>query len=1414
MKTPPQGLKRNLDETQFDVEIDPKYEVVLALFDTFFGLKDGLTTFLKELSNPLRNWQFIIAEARKYSLNHLHLFKKQPHGPEAAERFIDIFHRAIEADVEVETKSEAVDHLLWFEMRFIKESGLSPEIMTPLINASLERVLEYNDDLFFLFVRSYYRLERLVEALLFQNQDVSADFKTANQLLVRYFRAAYAYWLKESDPLDWMRRETEEDLELPPKVHSILQPITHKRLQKEDKQLNHLASTQNLTQAETASHLIRFPSHNELVRIYQQAPRDLLEAGPNSRQGNQLKLLFLFHIMNIPGLAFIYEETLRDINSTLSWLIGVENTPFIQNLLDKTFAIIKLRSDQFPETTLDCILNMGKSIYHTGESGLVNYFIGWVIDSGFQTPMIEGVNDEWQIKMNTAHVQNIRVWMALIGLNPKWSLNLISNLIIYLALTGVYIKDTDLFPREITRLLNSPIEPVYNPVKQLMRLFPVYYNDIGAEGELRDISTQIDEICNRKDLLIHFFRKRIHVESSNRVIGLTEAILHFWETGEKEPLRAQIPPSFFDRIDAHGPYVDGVRAIVKFLGKNGVNMPTDLLSRSQAELDRIIAQTPENEASESDRQRASMFIVLYKLLYQKYDLAFTETTHYLAQLKTEAFPHFKQLEEALAEQTRPKARTKNKLQKLLNYLATLKDVIQSDQTYAIKEDIYKKRHFTTDIPSMFGSYHELKFDALGLIFRIESLVNPLFETLSQETDLSLITKATFHKIHNRLRVFYQALQLDGISSTAFERQMELLTHSLALKGFSFTQYLDIFKGFTKAVQNIINDYFHAIHQENLDQLLERLPVNQLLPKFRSDEMENDHERFKHWVSEIFFRDRIARALGLQQLDNFLSKIWNTLVEQEQNLHHDLLQMLLIYDQDRIITPLAPARSWVLGATDLGNKGSNLVTLKKYRFPVPPGFIITTETFRFRKVIENYPPAEQNFREQVMRDLQKLEQTVGQKFGDPSNPLLVSVRSGSVLSQPGMMDTFINVGVNEKIAQGIAARTGSAWLAWDIYRRFLQCYGMANHISRDAFDAVIKRYKNQWGVPYKKGFSGTQMQTVAMGYKRLIEECDVYIESDPFGQLNMAIKIVLDSWESPKAKTYRQIMGISDDWGTAVTIQQMVYGNRSQNSGSGVFLTHDPRSPGDKITLWGDFTLGNQGEDVVAGLVNTLPISIAQQDREMRDTDITLESHYPEIYNGLLAWANELVEKRGWSPQEIEFTFEGPSVDQLYILQSRDMGIRERTIRTIFTSDTSSEDKLLGYGIGVSGGALSGRIVFSLEDIQHWRDEEPQTHLILVRNDTVPDDIREIHAADGLLTARGGMTSHASIVAYRLNKTCVVGHGHIDCNEVAKECHFDNITLKAGDYISIDGRKGAVFQGRISVTHQRRQAGVLGRNRVQ
>jgi pyruvate,orthophosphate dikinase len=1384
------ALEVNIADYHVDVTIDEKYSILQEVMSKYYGILEGLNTLLKELSHPYKNWKFIVHETRVYSLDYFHLLKNHPKGPEATQLLLDIFIRAIESKSDMDVRADAVDNFLLFIQKIIKDSGSDLKRFKPLIDGAFNRIRVYDGDDFFLFVKSFYQIKKLASTLLDYSSDIEEDCKAVNQLLIKYFDRIFGYWLTEKDPWSWFEQEADK-IDRRENLKEFFKLISHKQINQYKNRLWKIAESKHIESQDVLRKLLILPGYDHFVETYRKIPQRLLDESAKTVTGYRWKLIFLFHIMNIVGLSTIHEEALRDINRTLSWLIAHESNLNIGSLIHKTFSILKTRACKYPATALNCILNMGKGVYKTDDSDLVKFFIDYVIDLGFQSPMIKGVKNDWQIEFNTAHILNIRTWLELIELNPMWSTRLFSYLIIHLSVCGVFIKDIDLFPRDITGLLNSGIGPVYNLAKQLCRLFPVYFNDIGAEGKLRDISTEIDEICRRRDPLIHFLRKQSHVESSNRIIDLMEATFNFWETKEKDPLELLVPPDIYQDIHIQGPYIDGVHRVILHLKENGVSIPDGLVTLKEDEIEGLVQGI--SGISEQDFRRVELAITFYKLLHQKYNLDFIEMDNYLAQLRSEAFPDLNRLYDAL------KASDLNKkIYGLLDYLEELKNMILSDQTFEIKEDIYKKRHITIDIPSMYGSYREKKFDALGLTFRIESLVNVLFEELVENVDLSLVTKATFFEIYDRLKLFFKALQLDGIPSVEIERQLDMLAHSLEARGFTFTQYVDIFKGFAQAVRNIINDYFNNIHGENLSQVLSQISFDQILPKYLPQSSEIDFEKLKHRVSEIFFRERIAFSLGLQQLDLFLSRTLNTLFQQSNKLPKDKLQNLLLYDTEKAMTSINNVSKRVSGIIYLGNKGLNLVRLKNLGLPIPPGFIITTEAFRCREILDSYPPAKQNFREQLKKHIADLEKVTGKTFGDPKNPLLFSVRSGSSISQPGMMDTFLDVGMNEEIAAGIAERTGNAWFAWDSYRRFLQCYGMAFGLERDDFDAIISEMKRRAGIGFKREFAGMQMRKVAMTYKSMIKNSGIDIIEDPFEQLYVTIKKVFGSWESSKARTYRKIIGISDDWGTAATVQEMVYGNLSRQSGAGVIFTHNPRWSEDTLRLWGDFTIGNQGEDVASGLVNTLPISIIQQDIEMRETDITLETHFPEIYDALKGWANELIHIKGWSPQEMEFTFESPNIEGLYLLQCRDMAIRERKEVLTFDLGDITEDKLLGHGIGVSGGAMSGRIVFDLKEIDQWRTTEPETSLVLVRNDTVPDDIREIYAADGLLTARGGVTSHAAVVAYRLGKTCIVGCGDLVCKEKEKSCRFNQVVLKSGDRISIDGREGSVYQGIIKV----------------
>ncbi|MFO7986339.1 MAG: PEP/pyruvate-binding domain-containing protein [Desulfatiglandaceae bacterium] len=1387
------ALQVNLECTRVDVTVDERYKILLEVMERYPGVKQGLQGLLEEICHPYKNWEYIVKEARSYALNYFHVVKTHSKGPEAARLYVDIFFQALESARTEAVKRDAADNLLFFLQHIIRNAEDSLPSFSPLLDYGFDRIRQYPEEIFHLFVTSFYQISAIAGDCLeiLKASATHLDVTALNALLEDTLLYTYAYWLKQEDPLRWFQDLSKEETG-EARINEVLKPVSHRQLKAYQERLDTILKKTEKDARKRLEQLAVLPGFGRIVHDYGKIPQALLASVTDRSIGPQLKLVALLNIMNIDGLSSIHEQNLRDINRSLTGVIEHEPVQEVQRFLEKIFGTLRNNMEKFPETALHAVLNMGKALYKTDKSELVDFFIDGMVSLGFQAPEIKGVGEDWQIRANAAHLQNIRTWLELIGLKPKWSKKLISSLIINLSLSGVLIRDTDLFPRDITRLLNNDIAPVYNLIKQLARILPVFYSDIGAEGELREISTQIDEVCLRKDPLSHFIRKQSHVESSNQIVSLMEATLTFWKTGDKSGLAPYLPAPVLKEVETRGPFIDGVHKIMNHMVTEGnISDIPDLVWMEEESVKALINQVP--GASGVDSERVTLMINLYKLLYQKYQTGITQMDDYLSQLRSSDLPDFHRLKEALARQG-----TRNRLQGILGYLEDLKGVILSQETYDIREDIYQKRHFTVDIPSMYGSYHELKFEALGLTFRLESLLNTLFEEMVQGIDLRVITKATFSQILDHLRLFERALDLDGISSIELGRQLDLLANSLEIRGFSHTQYLDIFRGLSKAVGNIVSDYYNNTHQDNLLRIIKHLPEENLLPKYRFPEDQKDSNSLANRVTEVFLRDRIASSLGLQQLDLFLGRILHTLFDQSHKLPDERVKLLLSYDPQKAITRMDRVRKGLLDIIHLGSKGFNLVKLQALGFPVPPGFIVTTEVFRCREVIDNYPPAKKNFQDQIAAEVGHINRVSGKAFGNPQNPLLFSVRSGSSVSQPGMMNTFLDVGINEAVVHGLIQQTGNHWFGWDTYRRFLQSYGMAFGLIRDDFDAIIDEFKQRLGLLYKRNFSGENMREVAMTYKRLIRDHGIEIVEDPLEQLYVAIGKVFDSWNVPKARTYRRIMGISDDWGTAVTVQAMVFGNFSASSGAGVFFTHNPRWSGDTLMLWGDFTQGNQGEDVVSGLVKTLPISETQAEIENRETSTTLETLFPEIYDTLRERAKGLIYDENWSPQEIEFTFEGSSPSQLYFLQTREMAIRER--RKVYSFGTPPEGaaQLIGHGIGVSGGAMTGRVVFSLDEIKQWRTKEPETALIMVRSDTVPDDITEIYEADGLLTARGGSTSHAAIVAHRLEKTCVVGCPNLVCSEKERSCAFDQTTLHSGDWISMDGLEGSVYLGKLKI----------------
>ena len=491
---------------------------------------------------------------------------------------------------------------------------------------------------------------------------------------------------------------------------------------------------------------------------------------------------------------------------------------------------------------------------------------------------------------------------------------------------------------------------------------------------------------------------------------------------------------------------------------------------------------------------------------------------------------------------------------------------------------------------------------------------------------------------------------------------------------------------------------------------------------------------------------------------------------------------------------------------LGGKGANLAEMSAIGLPVPPGFTVTTEACRYYSKHGHQWPT--GLAEQVADGLAHVEEALGRKLGDPAKPLLVSVRSGAAQSMPGMMDTVLNLGLNDEVVAGIAAETGNTRFAFDAFRRFIDMFGnVVMGVSHDLFEHALEHMKQRKGVRDDIDLDADDLMALVAEYKAIYEDHTAHaFPTDPQQQLRHAINAVFGSWDSTRAIKYRKINRITGLLGTAVNVQAMVYGNMGDTSGTGVCFTRNPSTG--KRELYGEYLVNAQGEDVVAGIRTPKPIS-------------EMANEFPAQHAELVAQTTQL-EEHYQNMQDIEFTIQK---GKLYILQTRngkrtgraalktavDMVQEELTdkvkaVRDLvepghldqllhpgFKDEAGYKDQVLATGLPASPGAAVGQVVFTADEAEAWRDAGKQ--VILVRMETSPEDVGGMDAAEGILTSRGGMTSHAAVVARGWGKPCVAGCGAVVIDYKAKLFTVGGTTVCEGDWISINGSSGEVILGR-------------------
>lgn len=1399
------ALKANLLETAGNVVIDPELLILLEVVEQFKGLHATLEKLLYEVCHPFRNWKIVLPQLRSFALKNINHYISHKQGPEAFKLFGRLFFEALhDSQRDAGLLSQAVGaQMVWLDKTIGKFTAGDLQRFGPEVNAVFERLAELDSTdrpIMMQIVHGQHPLTKIAKQLLsLAGSDMDGyDFSPLARLMRVIFARCYSYWLHEDDPLTWFLDRCSIPVT---DFHSsqLFMAISHETMKKNLEMVNGL-DLQNQSKAGLQT-ILELPDHIDIVKYYRAMPNNLVEAeevfsrieqpgsSPLHHFNENRKLLFLFKIMDTNGLYLIHEETLREINRSLVQLIRQQSFEEIEEFLLTAFKLLKANVRKFPHTSLQCIQVLGGEVFDRGNSRMVEAFLWGVVRFGFQHASVVGVDENWQPLANPAHLANIRVWLYLIMREPKWCSTLFSALIIHLKLSGTCVKDTDLFQRDITQLLNHPIEPIYNLSKQFTKLMPVFFNEIGSEGELRDVSTELDEIHKRKDLLIHFLRKQGHVESSNLIVDFVQAIFLFWKTRDKTLLIPYIPEEVYSQLKDTGEFVDDQFVLAdRFWQAMAIDRVQDILLKDNKIIGEFLGR--QEDITPCEVRRFELLIRMYKLLYKKYKLGVQQLQSEILKAVNDGFPEMERLLSDLGH-----ADTEHCLEALLTALESLKDIILSEETFEAQEDIYYKRHIAVDIPSVYGRYKERKFDALSLTFRLENLANLYLEKLPETVNLSIITQATFYNIVRCIKFFMRALAIDGITSRRLSTYLSLLEASLKVRRFSYTQYLDIFRGMSEGVKDIIYAFYTNLHQNNLSIIIPQIGRENILEKFSNFYDESEVGTTVQRLSEVFFRELISSTFGLQHLDNFILRILQTLENQKDLLDQEKLDLLMTYNPERALSLLHKPNPYTNNLIHLGNKGYNLATLIGDGKLVPPAFVLTTEIFRCREIVFGYAKTREEIMERIRQALTEIELLTGRTFGSPERPLLLSVRSGGAISMPGMMATVHNVGFNEELIAEFVAGHGNSYLAWDNYRRFLQSWAMISGVGREDFQMLMNKAKAKHNVSLKRHFSPDQMKELALSYQRLIRQRGLGIPDDPWLQLVNAIQLVLDSWETQKAIEYRKIMDVSDSWGTAVIVQAMVFGNISANSGAGVVFTAHPYRKVQRVALWGDYAYGDQGEDIVSGLVSSFAVSVEQAKLDGRSVEETLELRFPRIYKQLLNISRELVYEKRWNPQEIEFTFEGPGPEELYLLQTRDMiTIKKKEHLNVFVESPILEKAHLGKGVGVSGSALSGRAVFTEDNIRKLRQTEPNVPLILIRQDTVPEDIKVVSQAEGLLTSRGGQTSHASVVAVRLEKTCVVGCRSLKVYEAEQYCEIAGVKIGFGDPISIDGRNGQVLNG--------------------
>lgn len=1353
-----EALEANLSLTRAEVVIPNQDRVLLEAVERYYRVHEVARITLEEYHHPFRNVDDVIEGLRTLCGGMLHYYEVS----EAAEACADRLQALFEGLYAPDLGDDTAEHLVETHLTLLCNLAAAgdPRRFAHVLERGISSLVREVDLHELPFVLHAGGVRRLAQSLSWDERLARAAASAYAQLA----RSALERWRRFlREPARRERLGLDRGGSIPAVEHLSA------RLVELEKALGTLSDPVQALSLETPDDLV-----THLI-----GELDSKEGGTASLG----TLRLLVELLPLPHLRRHRSEILRQLYFTLRAVCAEGETSAVAHAVDLIPSLLRKADARARPWLYRGLELLGRELARRGESELVEHFMDRLVADGFEPPDVGRGTETWDVEVNPNHLICLKTWMAIIASDPHRYERLLSALAVHIHFRGVFVKDTDLLQRDVSALLGAGLGSAFNLTLQLARHLPVFFNDLGSEGELRDVSTRIDQIARRRDPVVHYLRKQSHAESNSRLVSFTAALARAWASGDPSALAPFLPPSLMERVTPEDPWFGGAHRAMEHLARQGLG-PEALAEAPLETLAAALEAIPPEDGIH--RERILLLSRMWRLLRAKYE--------YDPEQILPAVRGCPRLDPAVREAFAQACRGGDPLQIVRAgnaVLEALRLVATDPSPTAPDERIYHKRHIAVGIPSVYGSYHEPRFDALGLMLRLMRFLKPHLERCVADFPTGFTTRYSLARAHELMQELLRGLRACGLRVRDLAQQISLLDEAASLPAPTVRQYLDVLGLVSEALVRTVEVNFIAPHEANLRIVLERVVEDRRIPPAHRAGASGS-------LSEEFLRSAVASTYALQELDTLTGRLRDSLTSMAENLGEAVCARVLAYRPDHLIVHLGEEEPSGAPALQLGAKGAGLNRLHGLGFPVPEGFVITTRLFRVLPALEHAGLAEDT-RSRILAAVERLERETGLALGDPAAPLLVSIRSGAAFSMPGMLNTILNVGLCGALAEEISRRDGPAWTMWDCWRRSIQNVAMAQGVERDVFDGIMVDFKRRAGVTRKVEFSAAQMREMAYAYREEAVARGAEILEDPRDQVMQAVHLVLLSWDSDTARVYRRRLGLSDDWGTAVIVQRMVFGNLSSESGSGVVFTRDPWASGTGVNLYGDFTLCSQGEDVVAGLVHPLPVS-EEQRLSRRIGEGSLESLFPGIYRRLLRIASQLVGDLGFEHQEIEFTFESADPDSLHLLQTRPLRLLRQERTTVFADSPALASSLAGRGTGVSGGALTGRVVFGKDDLEAVRSAHPGDHLILVRPDTVPEDIPLVLEADGLLTARGGATSHAAITAKRLGTVCVVNCLDLEVDDAALIARIGGRVVRSGEEIGIDGLLGNVYVGRHEVVH--------------